>query len=142
LLKSILIKNQFCTLKNIMRGPKTPFVITFLMTLSFEQSRDLDADFTPLLRLAPSRTSVVGRDLGHGTADGLGSAGSTMRRRDERRPSRARIISADSRGGAAAQLDYIEASGHGFQCEAGCRSRWGCRVVTSLRIASVGPCAR
>ena len=29
------------TSKNIMRGPKTPFVITFLMTLSFEQSRDL-----------------------------------------------------------------------------------------------------
>lgn len=64
------------------------------------------------------RASVVGRD---------------SRPRARRRPPRT-TSNSERRGGVrarerAAQAGYIQARGHGSQCDAGCRSRWGCRAA-------------
>lgn len=79
-----------------------------------------------------SRASVVGRDLGHGTADaadGLGGARRRPRATSEAARWRVHARARARARGLAAQAGYIQARGHGSQCDAGCRSRWGCRVA-------------
>lgn len=118
--------------KKIMRDPRISFIVA-----SAHDTVDATGHVVRRGRVEGRIPSFprIGRGLRprirRGTTDDDGAASAAL---DSDRASSLGVAARGARAHAA-QAGYIQARGHGSQCDAGCRSRWGCCLAYHVRRA-------